>query len=221
MGQVIIENEKGVQKTVSAQSWRLMRSAGQKDDNVRKGYRLIGPAGSKKDPKPSPTQPTAPSVPFHPESVLLAAKAAMEENRVKESAMISAEPQKPVAPPAQPEQPVTGDEPVVTETAPIAETVSELPVTEITIPVTESTIPETISEVPVTISEHVKSDPLETIEGVGVKAAEILRSIGINTYAQLAAAQTSDINIALDKGGFGPKKAMVPKWKMKAKDLSK
>lgn len=213
MGQVIIENEKGVQKTVSQQSWRLMRSAGQKDDNVRKGYRLVGPAGSKKDPKPSPTQPTAPSVPFHPESVLLAAKAAAEENRVKESAMISAEPQKqPVASPAQPEQPVTGDAPVVTETAPVAETVSAAPV-EVPAPV--ATPAPTAAEAPV------KSDPLETLEGMGVKAAEILRSIGINTYAQLAAAQTSEINIALDKGGFGPKKAMVPKWKMKAKDLSK
>jgi predicted flap endonuclease-1-like 5' DNA nuclease len=207
MGQVIIENEKGVQKTVSQQSWRLMRSAGQKDDNVRKGYRLVGPAGSKKDPKPSPTQPTAPSVPFHPESVLLAAKAAMEENRAKESAMISAEPQKqPVASPAPPK-------PELVE--PIA------PVVEIPAPVEVPPPAPVATPAPTTVEAPVKSDPLETIEGVGAKAAEILRSIGINTYAQLAAAQTADINIALDKGGFGPKKALVPKWKMKAKELSK
>lgn len=64
-------------------------------------------------------------------------------------------------------------------------------------------------------------DDLASLPNLGAKCAEALNAAGINTYAQLAAANTAEVNSILDKANFGPKKAQVPQWKSKAGELAK
>lgn len=66
-----------------------------------------------------------------------------------------------------------------------------------------------------------KADNLGIIDGIGPKAVEALNAAGIHTFAQLAAATPPTINAALDKANMAAKKAQVPNWKMKAKELTK
>lgn len=216
MPHLIIEDEKGNQKTVSEQAWKLMRSALGKDD-VRKGFRLVGPVSEKGSTAARPT--LAPNRPaFVPDMILERAKAVAEENRVLESELISAEP--------RPASPVPPSAPVA-EVAPVASPVAEVPapVLEGVKQVMQEAASEVFGNEPTTATEtevpDPKADPLHAIETLGVKVAEILASIGITTYAQLANADIGAINTALDAGKMGPKKALVPSWKMKAKALAK
>lgn len=64
------------------------------------------------------------------------------------------------------------------------------------------------------------SDKLEEISGIGAKVAEALKAKGITTYKALADANPAAINAILDEVGMSPKKAQVPSWKMRAKELA-
>lgn len=64
-----------------------------------------------------------------------------------------------------------------------------------------------------------KSRAFKGIPGLTAKAEKALGTIGITTFVQLAEANPAEVNKALDAVGLGPKKAQVPNWKMKAKQL--
>ncbi len=64
------------------------------------------------------------------------------------------------------------------------------------------------------------ADKLEEISGIGAKVAEALKAKGITTHKALADANPAAINAILDEVGMSPKKAQVPSWKMRAKELA-
>ena len=101
MAYVVIENTKtGQQKTVSEETWKLMRNTRDQGD-VRKGYRIIkgapqaqAKAAAKLDQVKTPT--------MIPPAIAAAAQAALEAERAAESGMISGAPeQEASAAPAQ------------------------------------------------------------------------------------------------------------------------
>lgn len=65
-----------------------------------------------------------------------------------------------------------------------------------------------------------KADDLASIPNMGKVAAEALAKAGITTFEQLANADAGVIMKALDDAKLSPKKAQVPNWRSKAKELA-
>lgn len=66
------------------------------------------------------------------------------------------------------------------------------------------------------------SNDLTQVTGISAKIAEALNKKGISTFAELSGAPVGLINAALDgmTPPMTPKKAQVPAWQAKAKELS-
>ena len=62
------------------------------------------------------------------------------------------------------------------------------------------------------IGSTVKQDDLELVEGIGPKIAELLRAQGINTWAELAATDTTRLRSILDAGGPNYRIADPASW---------
>ena len=186
-----VRHENGQEKPISLMSWNLLANKTERG-TTRKGWtKIAGP--TKSDVKAE--VPTGPSVAFIPPEVT------EEQHRARlahETAMISGEAQ--AAEPVAPAKPAEGPAPVSDPSAeaPAEAVVNDPPVTE----------------------PPVKRDPLHTMPSMTARVAEVLNGIGINTYADLAKAETSVINKALETSGLAPKRAQVPGWKMKAAELA-
>lgn len=202
MDHVVARNEKGKERKFSLQVWNLMASAGAKGD-TRKGWTLIQRVNGE-PVVPVPTQAPEKGPTFIPEEIAKAEteKVVAEERRATE--MISGEP--------QPDKPAEAD-PAPKE-AVVAAPAAETP------PVAPKPAPEPPKAAPVA-NGQVKTDDFTKINGTGEKVDALLKAAGILTYKQLADAQPTEIGKVLDAGGLGPKRAMVPAWKMKAAELAK
>ena len=65
-----------------------------------------------------------------------------------------------------------------------------------------------------------KADDIASIPNMGKVAAEALAKAGISTFEQLANADAGVIMKALEDAKLGAKKAQVPNWRSKAKELA-
>jgi hypothetical protein len=188
MAYVVIENTRtGQQKTVSEETWKLMRNTRDQGD-VRKGYRIIkgapqaqAKANAKLDQVKTPT--------MIPPAIAAAAQAALEAERAAESGMISGSPEQ-AAPASEAPAPAATQE---QEAAPsVAAPAEEAPAKDLP-------------------TELDGLDPSLT-----PKVAQVLAQAGISTKAQLKAATMPAINKVLDAAGLGAKKAQAAGWKSKA-----
>lgn len=71
------------------------------------------------------------------------------------------------------------------------------------------------------VKEAPEADDLATIGGITKATVEVLKSIGITTFAQLAKADAGKVGAALEAANLSAKKAQVPNWKAKAETLAK
>lgn len=188
---VIVRNEKGQEKRLSATTWKLMGNA-QSSGNTRKGWTLV--EGKRWKAPVSPTKAKDPVATFIPPEIQEAENAKHKAEQGLAAKMISAEP----APKAEPVASEEEAKPVVADAA-----AEEAP---------EAEVPE---PAPV-----VGGDKLTAIDGITEKVEGILKGAGITTYKQLAGAPITIINKALDEAGLSPKKALAPTWKTKAKELA-
>lgn len=189
---VIVRNEKGQEKRLSATTWKLMGNA-QNSGNTRKGWTLVE---GKRASIPPPTKAKDPVATFIPPEIQEAEAKKHEAEQALQAKMISGAPDpkgKPEAPAVEAEAPVVADAPVETTQEPAPEAVQ---------------------------APAVKGDKLGTIDGITPKVEAILNGAGITTFKQLAGTPLPTINKALDEAGLSPKKALVPTWKTKAKDLA-
>lgn len=209
MDHVVCRNERGKERKFTMQVWNLMKTPGF-DGDTRKGWTVIGrPSANGASPTKAGAALVSPQPTFTPKEIAEKQEAEAIAEVQREAALISGEPV------------VDAAAPVATEaTAPAPEApaaAAEPPAPVESAPATEPVV-EVQAEAP---AAEVKKDNLGAINGTGDKVVGILNGAGIYTYAQLAAAKTTDINAALEAGGMGPKKAMVPAWKMKAAELAK
>lgn len=206
MGKIIVANDQGVQRTIAEQAWSLMRSH-KEQGNTRKGWTYVGPyTGKNGGPTAAPAQ--GPKVTFVPKEVEEAANAAFLAEKQREAEMISGEPQ------AVPES----------KSAKSAKSASPDPLPDTALKTKASASPAKSAEEPSKPSAPPYAGPkddLAAMEGVGKKAAEVLASIGIHTYVQLATSAPGAINKALKEANLGPKVAQVPAWKQAAAKLAK
>lgn len=193
---VIVRNEKGQEKRISDATWKLMGNA-QNKGNTRKGWTLVE---GKRASIPPPTKAKDPVATFIPPEIQEAENAKHKAEQELAAKMISGEPQdKPAAPAVAEEAPVVADAPVEAPEAPAP---------------TNENLPQAVQ------APAQKGDKLGTIDGITPKVEAILNRAGITTFKQLAATPLPTINKALDEAGLSPKKALVPTWKTKAKDLA-
>lgn len=196
MRKVVVRNERGAQKELSEATWNLMKSS-KEQGNTRKGWTLVGEKGEVKAPAAARSagaqaKKEHPFVVVPPE-IAEAAKKAEDE---KLGGMIAGtKPQEatPASAPAaaQEDAGAEGEAPAPTAAPPAAQT-----------------------------NEQPKADNLAALPQLGPKAQEALNAAGIYTYAQLAATPANKLNAVLEGAGMGPKKAQVPGWIGKAKDLA-
>lgn len=188
---VIVRNEKGQEKRLSATTWKLMGNA-QHSGNTRKGWTLVE---GKRASIPPPTKAKDPVATFIPPEIQEAENKKHEAEQALQAKMISGAPDLKGYPKAsaavadEAEAPVVADAPVEA-----AQEAVQAPA--------------------------VKGDKLGTIDGITVKVEAILNGAGITTFKQLAGTPLPTINKALEEAGLSPKKALVPTWKTKAKDLA-
>lgn len=202
MDHVKVRNVKGKERLFSLQVWNLMRTPKETGD-TRKGWTVIERVNGAA-PTPAPgakAQPGGPQPTFQPEELKAKEEAAFKAEAERATGMISGEATAPAP------------EPVAAEAAAPAAEAPKADPAETATPAPEN---EAAPAAP-----PAKKDNLAQIQGTGEKVVAILNGIGIHTFAQLAGASIGAVNKALDEGGMGPKKAMVPTWKMKAAELAK
>jgi predicted flap endonuclease-1-like 5' DNA nuclease len=203
MGQkVVVRDKKGVEKSISATAWDLMRSAKEQGD-TRKGLTFVRFAKEGESKAVSAPSAVAKAMTFIPDEIAHKANAKAEGEMVSGTATQAA--QEPETPPAAPEAPAKSETPAQSAAAAQAapEKAPAAPVAE---------------EPALAAAYDGPKDDLAAIDTIGKAAAEGLNSIGIYTYAQLAAANNGHIFNMLDRIKLTPKKAQVPGWKMKAKE---
>lgn len=199
MDHVVCRNERGKERKFTMQVWNLMKTPGFEGD-TRKGWTVIGrPGANGASPTKAGAAPVSPQPTFTPKEIAEKQEAEAIAEVQREASLISGEP-------------------VVDAAAPVATEAPSAPAPAPEAPVAAAEPP---APVEAATAAEVKKDNLGAINGTGEKVVGILNGAGIFTYAQLAAAKTTDINAALEAGGMGPKKAMVPAWKMKAAELAK
>jgi predicted flap endonuclease-1-like 5' DNA nuclease len=162
----------------------------QSSGNTRKGWTLVE---GKRASIPPPTKAKDPVATFIPPEIQEAEAKKHQAEQAQQAKMISGAPDQAVSKP---------EAPAVAEEAPAAADAQV------------ETAPEVVQ------APAVKGDKLGAIEGITVKVETILNGAGITTFKQLAGTPLPTINKALDEAGLSPKKALVPTWKTKAKDLA-
>jgi hypothetical protein len=185
---VVIENTKtGQQKTISQQTWDLMRNTRDQGD-TRKGYRIVkGAPQAETKAKAKLEQVKTPTM--IPPAIAAAAQVALEAERAAESVMISGS-----KPEASAEQ--AAPEPAATQAQETAQAVAA-PAEE----APEQDLPTELNGL----------DPSLT-----PKVAQVLAKAGITTKAHLKGSTLPTINKVLDAAGLGAKKAQAAGWKSKA-----
>lgn len=200
MGQkVVVRDKNGVVRSISAIAWDLMRNAKEQGD-TRKGFTFVRFAKEGESKAVSAPSAVAKAMTFIPDEIAHKANAKAEGEMVSGTATQAAQdPETPPEDPAKAETPAqsAAASQAALEKAPAA-------------PVAEEPALAAVYDGP--------KDDLAAIDTIGKAAAEGLNSIGIYTYAQLAAANNGDIFKMLDRIKLTPKKAQVPGWKMKAKE---
>jgi predicted flap endonuclease-1-like 5' DNA nuclease len=187
---VFVRNEKGQEKRISATTWKLLGNA-QSTGNTRKGWTLME---GKRTSVPPPTKAKEVVATFIPPEIQEAEVKKHEAEQALQAKMISAEPQgKPAAAAVVAEAPAAAAAPVE---APAAADHTSAP------------------------APVVGGDKLTAIDGITAKVESVLNAAGLTTYKQMASTPITTINKALDEAGLGPKKALVPTWKTKAKELA-
>lgn len=191
----------GRPREVTPYAWDLMRT---KDEHgeVRKGYKLVGPAPEKGLAKPAPviksTQPT-----FIPDEIQEAERARVKREADEAATMIS------------------GSAPAKEE-APAPEPVKEAPSAPEPVTLVQDSVPAAApAPAPTPASVARTTDDLTKINGITAKVVEVLAAVGVRTFADLAAKAPNEINQALVKAQLAPKSAMVPNWKNKAGEFAK
>lgn len=193
-GKITARNERGQTREFSVRAWDLMKNAKDGDSDTRKGWTRIEPSARTTTVRPAlPSKKGA--IPFVPPEIEEAERLKEKAEAERVAGMISGE-KVPAAAPAPTE------EVKPSEAAPVAE------------PVGTDAPP--AQQQP---AAEVTPDDLAAIQGIGAKVAAALNAAGVKTYAQLVSAAPSIINDALDSINMGAKKAQVPSWKMKAKEL--
>lgn len=158
--------------------------------SVLKTWSKVGSEKAEKG-KTTPMKPTAST--FIPDEIVEKRMGEDEAARVKaDTALITGEAPKPAEQP-QPSAPVQEEAPVQQAAAPPAEPSA---------PVQEG------------------ADDLASLPNMGKAAAEALAKAGITTYEQLAGADAGAIMKALEAANLAAKKAQVPNWRSKAKQLA-
>lgn len=180
---IIRNNRSGLEKKVSAESFRLMPKS------VLKAWTKVGTAKEEKG-KTAPMKPTAST--YIPDEIVEKRMGEDEAARVKaDTALITGVAEQP----AEQAQEEAKAEAPAQQDAPPAEQ----------------------SSAPVSTG---KADDLASIPNMGKVAAEALTKAGITTFEQLANADAGVIMKALDDAKLTPKKAQVPNWRSKAKELA-
>lgn len=178
---IIRNNRSGLEKKVSADSFRLMPKS------VLKAWTKVGTAKEEKG-KTAPMKPTVST--FIPDEIVEKRLGEDEAARVKaDTALITGVAEQPA------EQEAAPAEAQVQQDAPPAEQ----------------------SSAPVNAE---KADDIASIPNMGKVAAEALANAGITTFSQLATSDAGVIMKALDDAKLSPKKAQVPNWRSKAKELA-
>lgn len=186
---IIRNNRSGLEKKVSADSFRLMPKS------VLKAWTKVGTAKEEKGTT-APMKPTAST--YIPDEIVEKRMREDEAARVKaDTALITGVAEQPAeqAQEAAPVQEEAQAEAQAQQDAPPAEQRSAPVNTE-------------------------KADDLAAIPNMGKAAAEALAKAGIITFEQLANADNAVLMKALDDAKLTPKKAQVPNWRSKAKELA-
>ena len=179
---IIRNNRSGLEKKVSADSFRLMPKS------VLKAWTKVGTAKEEKG-KTAPMKPTVST--FIPDEIVEKRLGEDEAARVKaDTALITGVEEQ--AAPAQEEAP------------------AETPAQQDAPPAGQSSAPANTG----------KADDIASIPNMGKVAAEALANAGITTFSQLATSDAGVIMKALDDAKLSPKKAQVPNWRSKAKELA-
>lgn len=193
-GKITARNERGQTREFSVRSWDLMKNAKDGDSDTRKGWTRIEPSA-----RTTTVRPVLPSkkgaIPFVPPEIEEAERLKGKAEAERVAGMISGE-KVPAAAPAPTEEVKPA------EAAPVAQQQ-----------------PADVLPAQQQPAAEVTPDDLAAIPGIGAKVAAALNAAGINTYAKLVSATPGIINDALDSINMGAKKAQVPSWKMKAKEL--
>lgn len=207
------KNAQGQVREFNIRTWDLMRNAKDGDGQTRKGWTRIddvrvGATTTVRPILPS-KQGKSVAVPFVPPEVEEANRKAHSAEQERLAAMISGESQPAKAAPAeaQPTEATPASGPGAT-----AKEAGALPATE--------EQPKEAAAASAKPPAEEQADDFSVFTGMGAKVADALRAKGVLTYAQLASAATGDINTILDGIGMAPKKAQVPMWKVKAKEMS-
>lgn len=207
------KNEHGQVREFSIRTWDLMRNAKDGDGQTRKGWTRIDDVrmGATTTVRPVlPSKQGKPvAVPFVPPEVEEANAKAHQAEQERLAGMISGEKRPATAAPA--EAPATAGAPAPEPEA-TPETAGDPPAQE--------EQPKETGAAPAQQPAEEQADDFSVFSGMGAKVSDALRAKGIRTYEQLANALPGDINAILEGINMGAKKAQVPSWKMRSKELA-
>ena len=207
------KNAQGQVREFNIRTWDLMRNAKDGDGQTRKGWTRIdgvrvGATTTVRPILPSQKGKSA-AVPFVPPEVEEANAKAHEAEQERLAGMISGEKRPATAAPA--EAPATAEAPAPAPEATTAPAGDQ--------PAAEEQ-PKEAAAAPAQQPSEEQADDFAVFSGMGSKVADAIRAKGIRTYEQLSNALPGDINAILESINMGAKKAQVPSWKMRAKELA-
>lgn len=211
------KNAQGQVREFNIRTWDLMRNAKDGDGQTRKGWTRIDDVrmGATTTVRPVlPSKQGKPvAVPFVPPEVEEANRKAHIAEQERLAGMISGESQPAKAAPA----------PAPAEAQPTEATPTSEPGATAEEPATSQGTEEQHKEAaaaPAKLPAEEQADDFSVFAGMGAKVADALRAKGVRTYEQLSNALPGDINAILEGINMGAKKAQVPMWKVKAKELA-